>query len=175
MDAPGPSSVRFEIHIPPRELRNITTVLAEEPVIIDGQAFTSGRIKRNSIERVLSQTWVEFGIKDGLGCDSSKYLPAEMAGKTVPDEHIHEHATCFHVKDLGLVVISSCGHVGIIRRHGLERQGKEQHRRGLDPIFQKVRKQVAKEIAEVDDALLACQREHDLAPTSMPGRSWRIR
>ena len=53
-------------------------------------------------------------MKDGLGCNASHYLPAEMLGKIVPDEHIHEHATCFNVKDRGLVVISSCGHVGIV-------------------------------------------------------------
>jgi 7,8-dihydropterin-6-yl-methyl-4-(beta-D-ribofuranosyl)aminobenzene 5'-phosphate synthase len=94
--------------------RHVTTVLAEQPVIIEGQAFTTGRIKRNSIEKVLPQTWVEFGQKDGLGCDSSKYLSADMAGKIVPDEHIHEHATCFNVKGRGLVVVSSCGHVGIV-------------------------------------------------------------
>jgi 7,8-dihydropterin-6-yl-methyl-4-(beta-D-ribofuranosyl)aminobenzene 5'-phosphate synthase len=94
--------------------RHVTTVLAEQPVLIEGQAFTTGRIKRASIEKVLPQTWVEFGMKDGLGCDASKYLPAEMAGKTVPDEHIHEHATCFNVKGRGLVVVSSCGHVGIV-------------------------------------------------------------
>ncbi|MBE7939161.1 MULTISPECIES: MBL fold metallo-hydrolase [Ramlibacter] len=99
-----------------RELaaRRITTVLAETPAVIGGHAFTTGRIQRNSIEKVLPQTLVEFGMKDGLGCDSSHYLPAEMAGKIVPDEHIHEHATCYHVKDRGLVVISSCGHVGIV-------------------------------------------------------------
>jgi len=27
---------------------------------------------------------------------------------------VHEHATCFNVKGRGLVVISSCGHVGIV-------------------------------------------------------------
>jgi len=53
-------------------------------------------------------------MKDGLGCNASHYLPAEMQGKIVPDEHIHEHATCFNVKDRGLVVTSSCGHVGIV-------------------------------------------------------------
>ena len=94
--------------------KRVTTVLAESPAVIAGQAFTTGRIKRNSIEKVLPQTMVEFGIKDGLGCDTAHYLPAEMAGKIVPDEHIHEHATCFHIKDKGLVVISSCGHVGIV-------------------------------------------------------------
>lgn len=94
--------------------RKVTTVLAEDPVVIAGQAFTTGRIKRNSIEKVLPNTLVEFGMKDGVGCDSARYLTAEMVGKVVPDEHIHEHATCFHVKDRGLVVISSCGHVGIV-------------------------------------------------------------
>ncbi len=53
-------------------------------------------------------------MKDGVGCNAGHYLPAEMAGKIVPDEHIHEHATCFNVKDRGLVVLSSCGHVGIV-------------------------------------------------------------
>ena len=53
-------------------------------------------------------------MKDGLGCDAAKYVAADMVGKTVPDEHIHEHATCFNVRDKGLVVMSSCGHVGIV-------------------------------------------------------------
>src|SRR6516165_10607645 len=52
------------------------------------------------------------------GCDATKYThftTAELQGKVVPDEHTHEHATCFNVKDRGLVVITSCGHVGISR------------------------------------------------------------
>ena len=53
-------------------------------------------------------------MKNGLGCDASHYMSAEMLGKTVPDEHYHEHATCFNVKDRGLVVISSCSHRGIV-------------------------------------------------------------
>jgi 7,8-dihydropterin-6-yl-methyl-4-(beta-D-ribofuranosyl)aminobenzene 5'-phosphate synthase len=63
---------------------------------------------------VLPNTFVEFAMKDGLGCNASHYLPAEMQGKIVQDEHIHEHATCFNIKDRGLVVISSCGHAGIV-------------------------------------------------------------
>jgi 7,8-dihydropterin-6-yl-methyl-4-(beta-D-ribofuranosyl)aminobenzene 5'-phosphate synthase len=92
----------------------IDVVLAEKPVIIAGQAFTTGNIKRNSIEKVQPNTMVEFGMKEGLGCDAARYLPADMVGKIVPDEHLHEHATCFNVKGKGLVVISSCGHVGIV-------------------------------------------------------------
>jgi 7,8-dihydropterin-6-yl-methyl-4-(beta-D-ribofuranosyl)aminobenzene 5'-phosphate synthase len=99
-----------------RELaaHKVTTVLAETPVVVAGHAFTTGKIARNSIERVLPNTSVERGMKDGLGCNTSHFLPAELDGKIVPDEHIHEHATCFNIKDKGLVVISSCGHVGIV-------------------------------------------------------------
>ena len=64
--------------------------------------------------RVLPNTMVEFGVKDGVGCDMSHFSAAELQGKIMPDEHVHEHATCFNVKDRGLVVISSCGHVGIV-------------------------------------------------------------
>lgn len=94
--------------------QKVTTVLCETPTVMADHAFTTGKITRRSSERVLPNTLVEFGIKDGLGCNAGHYLPAEMEGKIVPDEHIHEHATCFNVRDLGLVVISSCGHVGIV-------------------------------------------------------------
>ena len=94
--------------------RRITAVLAEQPVVIAGHAFTTGKIARSSLERVLPNTHVEFGLKDGAGCESAKYLPAGMDGKVVPDEHLHEHATCFNIRGKGLVVISSCGHAGIV-------------------------------------------------------------
>ena len=105
--------------------RNVRLVLCEAPVVIGGQAFTTGKIKRNSIEKVLPNSLVEFKQKDGAGCNASHYLPAEMEGKIVPDEHIHEHATCFNLKDKGLVVISSCGHVGIVNsvRQAMEVSG----------------------------------------------------
>src|SRR6516164_6272405 len=66
-----------------------------------------------------TNTWVEYGVHDGVGCDTKAYMdhhftPEELAGKPVPDQHWHEHATCFRVGDRGLVVITSCGHGGII-------------------------------------------------------------
>ncbi|MBO1020338.1 MBL fold metallo-hydrolase [Methylobacterium sp. SD274] len=99
-----------------RELtaQKIRTVLCETPTVVAGHAFTTGQIKRSSIERILPNTFVERGIKDGLGCDATHYSPAELQGQIIPDEHVHEHATCFNVKGKGLVVISSCGHVGIV-------------------------------------------------------------
>lgn len=98
-----------------RELasRKVKTVLAENPVVV-GHAFTTGKIKRRTIERVTGGARVEYAMKDGLGCDASHFAPAELQGKIVADEHVHEHATCFNVKDRGLVVLSSCGHVGIV-------------------------------------------------------------
>jgi 7,8-dihydropterin-6-yl-methyl-4-(beta-D-ribofuranosyl)aminobenzene 5'-phosphate synthase len=104
-----------------RRLRalNVECVLAEAPVVIDGHAFTTGVIPRTSIEHVLPNTWVEYGARDGLGCDTNAYMNQhftadELAGKPEPDQHWHEHATCFRLGDRGLVVITSCGHAGII-------------------------------------------------------------
>jgi 7,8-dihydropterin-6-yl-methyl-4-(beta-D-ribofuranosyl)aminobenzene 5'-phosphate synthase len=101
------------------EALNVETVLSEDPIVIEGHAFTTGMVPRTSIEHVLPNTWVEVGIKDGLGCDANAYAnhhftSEELAGKPQPDQHWHEHATCFRLGDRGLVVITSCGHGGII-------------------------------------------------------------
>jgi len=98
---------------------NVRPVLAEAPIVIEGHAFTTGVIPRTSIEHMLPNTFVEIGIKDGAGCDAHAYMnhhftAEELAGKPQPDQHWHEHATCFRLGDRGLVVISSCGHAGIV-------------------------------------------------------------
>jgi 7,8-dihydropterin-6-yl-methyl-4-(beta-D-ribofuranosyl)aminobenzene 5'-phosphate synthase len=117
-----------------RKLRamNVEPILSETPIIIEGHAFTTGAVPRTSIEHVLPQTLVKFGIQDGLGCDPKAYsnhhfTDEELAGTAVPDQHWHEHATCFRVGDRGLVVISSCGHAGIINtlRRAQEVSGTE--------------------------------------------------
>jgi len=92
----------------------VATVLGEAPRIIEGHAFTTGMIPRGGFEKVLSNTMVEYSKHGNLGCDLSHFLPAEQLGKIVPDQHLHEHATCFNLKDRGLVVITSCGHAGIV-------------------------------------------------------------
>jgi 7,8-dihydropterin-6-yl-methyl-4-(beta-D-ribofuranosyl)aminobenzene 5'-phosphate synthase len=97
----------------------VRPMLSEDPLVIEGHAFTTGAVPRTSLERVLPNSFVEFGQRDGAGCNVAGYAnnhftPAELAGQPVPDQHLHEHATCFHVKDRGLVVITSCGHAGII-------------------------------------------------------------
>jgi 7,8-dihydropterin-6-yl-methyl-4-(beta-D-ribofuranosyl)aminobenzene 5'-phosphate synthase len=95
------------------EALKVRVVLCPTPTVIADQAFTTGVIERKSFERVLPNTWVDYSIKDGLGCN----IPAaaeKAQGKPVPDEHLNEHATCFNLKDRGLIVIASCGHVGIV-------------------------------------------------------------
>ena len=98
---------------------DVQPVLSEAPIVIEGHAFTTGAVPRTSIEHVLPNTWEEYGVQDGLGCDPNAYMnhhftTEELAGKPVPDQHWHEHATGFRLGDRGLVVISSCGHAGII-------------------------------------------------------------
>jgi 7,8-dihydropterin-6-yl-methyl-4-(beta-D-ribofuranosyl)aminobenzene 5'-phosphate synthase len=98
---------------------NVEPILSEAPIVIEGHAFTTGVVPRTSIEHVLPNTWVKYGVRDGAGCDTSAYMnhhftAEDLAGKPVPDQHWHEHATCFRLGDRGLVVISSCGHAGII-------------------------------------------------------------
>jgi 7,8-dihydropterin-6-yl-methyl-4-(beta-D-ribofuranosyl)aminobenzene 5'-phosphate synthase len=92
----------------------VTTVLCETPAVVAGHAFTTGKIKRAGIERVLPNGFVDYSSKENAGCEYSHYTAAELQGKFVPDEHVHEHATCFNIRGKGLVVISSCGHVGIV-------------------------------------------------------------
>lgn len=99
---------------PAIEKQQIHVVLAEKPTVV-GHAFTTGQIERTTFEKVIPNTLVEYAPKkDGLGCDATHYTPAELQGKIVPDLHPHEHATVFNVKGKGLVVITSCGHAGIL-------------------------------------------------------------
>jgi len=98
---------------------DVEPVLSEIPVIIEGHAFTTGVIPRTSLEHVLPNSYVSLENKDGTGCDAKAYQDHhfsadELAGKAVPDQHWHEHATCFNLGDRGLIVMSSCGHAGII-------------------------------------------------------------
>ena len=118
---PDGSFTDFGPTVDRRKLRalDVEPVLSEIPTVIEGHAFTTGAVPRTSIEHVLPNTWVAFGVKDGLGCDTNAYMSHhftadELAGKPGPDQHWHEHATCFVLGDRGLIVLSSCGHAGII-------------------------------------------------------------
>jgi 7,8-dihydropterin-6-yl-methyl-4-(beta-D-ribofuranosyl)aminobenzene 5'-phosphate synthase len=94
--------------------QKVQVVLCETPTVIEGHAFTTGKITRNSVERILPNSFVDYSSPQAASCDYGHYTAAEMQGKVVPDQHVHEHATCFNIRGKGLVVISSCGHVGIV-------------------------------------------------------------
>lgn len=102
----------------------VKVVSCEQPTVVMGHAFTTGVIQRRTFERVLPNTRVEYFKTKGVGCDMPD-ANAKADGKAVADEHIHEHGTCFNVKDRGLVVISSCGHAGIVNtaRQAMEVSG----------------------------------------------------
>jgi 7,8-dihydropterin-6-yl-methyl-4-(beta-D-ribofuranosyl)aminobenzene 5'-phosphate synthase len=112
-----------------RELQalNVKIVKCEQPTVILGHAFTTGGIARRTFERVLPNTLVSYRPgADSVGCN----MPAEDAkakGEFVQDQHVNEHATCFNVKGRGLVVISSCGHAGIVNsvRQAIEVSGEK--------------------------------------------------
>jgi 7,8-dihydropterin-6-yl-methyl-4-(beta-D-ribofuranosyl)aminobenzene 5'-phosphate synthase len=113
----GPSGERKSAGVVSRsalESARVRLVMAEQAAVIGGQAFTTGAIPRNSFEQVLPSTKVEIGTRDGAGCDASHFTSEERAGRIVFDRFPGEHATCFHVKDRGLVILSSCSHCGII-------------------------------------------------------------
>ena len=85
---------------------HVETVACDEAHALAGP-FTTGRIARQSFERVLPNTLVEPTAAD-------HYSDDERRGRLVPDRHPDEHATCYVVQGRGLVVISSCGHCGLI-------------------------------------------------------------
>jgi 7,8-dihydropterin-6-yl-methyl-4-(beta-D-ribofuranosyl)aminobenzene 5'-phosphate synthase len=91
------------------EMAEVGTVCCDGARALLGP-FTTGPIARRSFERVLDSTLVEPAADAG----PDHFTAAERLGRLVPDEHPDEHATCYVVQGRGLVVISSCGHVGLI-------------------------------------------------------------
>jgi 7,8-dihydropterin-6-yl-methyl-4-(beta-D-ribofuranosyl)aminobenzene 5'-phosphate synthase len=86
---------------------DVEIVQSEAPVVIEGHAFTTGAVPRTSIEHVLPNSWIAFGIKDGLGCDPKAYMnhhftEQELAGEPQPDQHWHEHATRSRARSIRL-------------------------------------------------------------------------
>lgn len=89
-------------------------VAAEAPSVVAGHAFTTGGIATGGFEKVLAPSRMAIGESDGIGCFADKLPEAKRTLSMVPDDFSHEIATCYHVKDRGLVVITSCGHRGVV-------------------------------------------------------------
>jgi 7,8-dihydropterin-6-yl-methyl-4-(beta-D-ribofuranosyl)aminobenzene 5'-phosphate synthase len=54
------------------------------------------------------------GYVDGVGCRPEGLSEAKRNVAMIPDDFEHEQATCFNVRGRGLVVITSCGHRGVV-------------------------------------------------------------
>lgn len=99
------------------EARGLNVVLARQPTVVAGHAFTSGQIPRlTDFERPPAAARLEAGPM-GSACSVTHFGATKIEakpGELVPDTFQGEHATAYHVKDRGLVVITSCGHAGVI-------------------------------------------------------------
>ncbi|WP_420607338.1 MBL fold metallo-hydrolase [Novosphingopyxis sp.] len=85
-------------------------IIRPEPAVIADHAFTTGIIPMNGFERAAIPT----RMRPGTGCDRTALNPAKQAAAELPDDAEHELATCYAVKGLGLIVIASCSHRGVI-------------------------------------------------------------
>lgn len=104
----------------------VRVLFAQRPTTLADHGFSTGSIPMVSFEKPSQPTRMKVGLQaDGSGC-APEGLPAEKRGlKLTPDDFQHEQATCFHVKGKGLVVITSCGHRGIVNsvRSAIETSG----------------------------------------------------
>jgi len=99
------------------EAAGLRVVLAKQPTVVEGHAFTSGQIPRlTDFEKPPAAARLAAGPMDSA-CSPTHFGPALVQaapGELVPDLFWGEHATAYHVKGRGLVVITSCGHAGVI-------------------------------------------------------------
>lgn len=93
----------------------VRILFAERPSTLVGHGFTTGSIPLVSFEKPAPPTRMRVGLQPGgLGC-APEDLPENKRNITLaPDDFQHEQATCFNVRGKGLVVMTSCGHRGIV-------------------------------------------------------------
>ena len=99
------------------ESKGVKVVLAKQPSVVTGPAFVTGQIPRvTDFEKPPAAARLMAGPMDSA-CAAGHFGPTKVEakpGELVPDNFQGEHATVYHVKDRGLVVITSCGHAGVI-------------------------------------------------------------
>lgn len=86
------------------------THIAPDPMLVADHAFTTGRIPLESFERAAIPTQ----MRPGIGCEAALLSPGKRDVAQLPDDGEHELATCYAVRGLGLVVIASCSHRGVL-------------------------------------------------------------
>jgi 7,8-dihydropterin-6-yl-methyl-4-(beta-D-ribofuranosyl)aminobenzene 5'-phosphate synthase len=102
---------------PRLEARGLKVVFAKQPAVVAGHAVTTGQIERlTDFEKPPAAGRLVAGPMDSA-CTASHFGTTQVAvkpGELVFDNFQGEHATAYHVKNRGVVVITSCGHAGVI-------------------------------------------------------------
>ena len=102
---------------PAIEARGIKVVLARQPEAVVGHAFVTGQIPRvTDFEKPPAAARLMAGPMDSA-CAASHFGVTNVEAKPgdlVADNFQGEHATAFNLKDRGLVIITSCGHAGVV-------------------------------------------------------------
>ena len=84
--------------------------ITPDAALVADHALTTGVIPLRSFERAAIPTQ----MRPGVGCLRSKLDPLKRDADLLPDDGEHELATAYNLKDLGLVVIASCSHRGVL-------------------------------------------------------------
>jgi 7,8-dihydropterin-6-yl-methyl-4-(beta-D-ribofuranosyl)aminobenzene 5'-phosphate synthase len=84
--------------------------IAAAPALVADHAFTTGVIPLGTFERAAIPTHMHPGV----GCDVAAMSANKRTAALMPDDGEHELATFYAVKGLGLVVIASCSHRGVL-------------------------------------------------------------
>jgi 7,8-dihydropterin-6-yl-methyl-4-(beta-D-ribofuranosyl)aminobenzene 5'-phosphate synthase len=93
----------------------VRLTFAEKPSTLADHGFTSGSVPLVSFEKPAPTTRMRVGLQaSGIGCAPEEVPPEKRTLTLVPDDFQHEQATCFNLKSKGLVVMTSCGHRGIV-------------------------------------------------------------
>lgn len=92
----------------------LVVTFADKPSVLATHGFSTGFIPAEGFEKVLSPTKMSVGMQGALGCEPEKVNPAKKSVVSVPDDFEHEQSVVYHVKGRGLVVMTSCGHRGIV-------------------------------------------------------------
>jgi 7,8-dihydropterin-6-yl-methyl-4-(beta-D-ribofuranosyl)aminobenzene 5'-phosphate synthase len=93
---------------------DLVLTMTPRPSLVADHGFVTGKIAAVTIEKPLRPSFEEIGIIDGHGCAADHMPPAKNTGTFIPDDFEHEIATCYLVKDKGLVILTSCSHRGVI-------------------------------------------------------------
>jgi 7,8-dihydropterin-6-yl-methyl-4-(beta-D-ribofuranosyl)aminobenzene 5'-phosphate synthase len=93
---------------------NLTVTYAEGAALVADHGFTTGHIDQTSFEKILSPSAMRIGVEHGMGCYADKLPEDERTNTIIPDQFRHEIATAFNLRGRGLIVLTSCGHRGVL-------------------------------------------------------------